>query len=167
MSDSEKMAIESICYWLNYERDYPSIYNKFFIQWMLFNSYYSKYLAGDKKGVIKFAEEYGDTMWENENLTEVACKIAEVECVGNGKGENPPHPEVKSATIFLRELVGIDHDSICSNICREQKKLQGSSVRPAKGVKKKGVRSCFLPNLGDVVEFDELFSCLFVKKVTD
>jgi len=131
MPDSGMMAIRSIRYWLSDRDRYPASYNTFFIQWMLFNSYYSNYGCGDKEGPMRFGKEHGDVLWENCQIQAVAKELMEIECVGGGKGENPPHLEVKSATIFLRELLGIDHDSVCSNICREQKKLQCSSVRSA------------------------------------
>ncbi len=129
MPDSGMMAVRSIRYWLNDRDHYPAPYNMFFVQWMLFNSYYSKYRTGDKKSVMKFANEHGDILWGNDKIQSVAKEFSEIECVGEGIGANPPHLEVKSATIFLRELLGIDHDRICSNICREEKKLQCSSVR--------------------------------------
>jgi hypothetical protein len=131
MPNSGMMAVRSIRYWLNNRDNYPEPYNTFFVQWTLFNSYYSKYRGRDKKNVMKFADEHGDTLWENDKIQSVAKEFSEVECVGEGIGGNPPHLEVKSATIFLRELLGIDHDRICSNICREEKKLQCSSVRLA------------------------------------
>jgi hypothetical protein len=129
MLDSERMAIESIQYWLTYKQDYPDVYNAFFIQWILFNSYYSKYKAGDKNGVIKFAKEHGDIIWKIGSLAGPAREIAEVECVGDGKGESPPHKEVKSATIFLRTLLGIEHNRICSEACREAKRKKCSNLR--------------------------------------
>lgn len=129
MPDSERMAIESIRYWLNNRQSYPATYNEFFIQWMLFNSYYSKYKVGDKKGVMKFGKEHGDTMWENGSLTDVARQISEFECVGEGRGENPPQLEVKSATVFLRTLFSIEHDRICSEVCREVKRRECSNLR--------------------------------------
>jgi len=129
MPDSERMVIESIRYWLSNRQDYPTAYNEFFIKWMLFNSYYSKYKIGNNKGVMKFGEEHGDTIWATRNLADVARQFAEIECVGNGRGENPPHPEVKSATVFLRKLFGIVHDRICSEVCRETKRRECSKLR--------------------------------------
>jgi hypothetical protein len=129
MPDSGMMAVQSIRYWLNDRDNYPAPYNTFFVQWMLFNSYYSKYRDRDKKSVMKFADEHGDTLWKKDRIQSVAKEFSEIECVGEGIGGNPPHPEVKSATTFLRELLDIDHDRICSNICREEKRLQCSSVK--------------------------------------
>jgi hypothetical protein len=80
--------------------------------------------VGDKKGVMKSGEEHGDTIWANRNLSDVARQIAEVECVGDGGGENSPQPEAKSATVFLRELLGIEHDRICLEVCREVKRRE-------------------------------------------
>ena len=109
---------------------------------MLFNSYYSKYKVGDKNGVIKFGREHGDPIWENGSLTGVAREIAEVECVGDGKGQTPPHVEVISATVFLRTLLGIErvddigapneHARICLQVCREAKRRKCSNLRFAK-----------------------------------
>jgi len=132
MPNSGRMSVESIRYWLNDRDHYPPVYNRFFVHWMLFNSYYSKYEDGDKEGVMKFAEEHGDTLWEKGQIQAVPKELTEIECVGKGKGENPPHPEVKSATVFLRTLLGIEHDRICLQVCREAKRRKCSNLRFAK-----------------------------------
>jgi hypothetical protein len=142
MRDFERRSIGSIRYWLAYQWDYPDVYKAFFIQWMLFNSYYSKYKAGDKKGVIKFGREHGDPIWESGSLTGVAREIAKVECVGDGKGKTLPHLEVISATVFLRTLLGIEQVDdtgapdeqarICLQVCREVKRRKCLNLRFAK-----------------------------------
>jgi hypothetical protein len=95
---------------------------------MLFNAYCNKYRAGDKQGVIEFAKEHGSNLWKNPPVPGVATKLANAECVGNGANEAPPHPEVKYSHELLQQTLGIDHQAVCQNVCRTNKRTACLSI---------------------------------------
>jgi hypothetical protein len=121
-SDVEKWAISSTQYWVDGKMHYPPNFTEFFLRWMLFNSYCNKYQTGDKQGVLEFAKEHGPNIWSNPEVQNIALQLAKIECVGNGANDAPPHPEVKFATELLQQTFGLDHQTICQQKCRANKK---------------------------------------------
>jgi hypothetical protein len=121
VTDVEKWAIRSIQYWLDGKVYYPANFTDFFLRWMLFNSYCNKYHAGDKQGVIEFAKDHGANIWIKPDIQNIAVRLANSECVGNGTNDVPPHSEVKFAHEYLQHTFGIDHQEICRQVCRESK----------------------------------------------
>ena len=128
VTDIEKWAIRSVQYWLDGKVHYPPNFTDFFLRWMLFNSYCSKYQAGDKQGVVEFAKEHGSNLWRNQSVQDIAIKLANAECVGNGANEAPPHSEVKYAQEFLQQTFGIDHQTICQQVCRPNKRAGCATI---------------------------------------
>jgi len=127
-NDVEKWAIRSIQYWLDGKAHYPPNFTDFFLRWMLFNSFCNKYQVGDKLGVIAFAQEHGANLWNIQAIQAVANKLATAECVGNGANDAPPHSEVKYSQELLQQTVGIDHQKICQNVCRVNKRTTCLSI---------------------------------------
>lgn len=127
-TDVEKWAIRSIQYWLDGKAHYPPNFTDFFLRWMLFNSYCNKYQAGDKQGVIEFAKEHGDKVWKVQAVQDIAAKLANIECAGNGANDAPPHSEVKYSHELLQQIFGLDHQTICQNMCRADKRAACLSI---------------------------------------
>lgn len=127
-TDVEKWAIRSIQYWIDGKAHYPPNFTDFFLRWMLFNSYCNKYQAGDKQGVIEFTREHGANLWNIQSVQDIATKLANDECVGNGANDAPPHSEVKYSHELLQQTFGIDHQTICQNVCRTVKRTACASI---------------------------------------
>jgi hypothetical protein len=130
VTDVERWAIRSVQYWLDGSAHYPTNFTDFFLRWMLFNAYCSKYQASDKQGVIEFAKEHGANLWNVQSVQDIAVKLANAECVGNGANEAPPHSEVKYAHELLQQMFGIDHQITCQHVCRVNKRTACLSIVP-------------------------------------
>ncbi|TET19791.1 hypothetical protein E3J74_04805 [Candidatus Bathyarchaeota archaeon] len=127
VNDEElRKAKRAIMTWLSFGT-YPKEYLLFFFYWSLFNSYYGLGLfkGGDKNKVLSFGRQY-NALW-NKVIKANARDLVAQECVGNGKGENPPSSQVKAATGHLRNLLGVHKRQICIH-CRPDKRNQCSRV---------------------------------------
>lgn len=122
VTDVEVWAIRSIQYWLEGKSHYPSNFTDFFLRWVLFNAYCNKYKTGDKQGVVEFAKEHSADLWKIKLVQDIATKLANAECVGNGANDAPPHMEVKYSHELLQQTFGVDHQMICQRECRADKR---------------------------------------------
>lgn len=88
----------------------PPGYAEFLVKWMAFNRAYneSETVKGDWKKVASFAEKHQDR-WDE--VAELAKRLLSIECIGSEYVEDSslvaPNQSVKSATIFLREKLGL------------------------------------------------------------
>jgi hypothetical protein len=106
----------------------PPEYQSFFIKWMAFNSAYNELAkGGDKQKVLKM----GDLLQDKWNeIAAMAGELVSLECVGGekipGMGMLAPQAEVKSATLYLREILGLavypDPVSCHFLVCRTEKR---------------------------------------------
>ena len=105
----------------------PEIYKDFFFRWSIFNTVYNDIVPNEKKDWEKIktiGENYKD-LWLY--IDELGKKLVATECVGSKRGlESPPREWVKSATIYLRNCLGMDHNAICNN-CKKVEQCQNVS----------------------------------------
>jgi hypothetical protein len=105
----------------------PPEYQSFFAKWMAFNTAYDELAKGkEKQKVLKVADQL-QNRWPE--ISPAAKLLVSLECVGGKKIPNAwmlaPDLEVKSATLYLREALGITARSdppICQlETCRSEK----------------------------------------------
>jgi len=110
---------ETISNWLRSE-EYPDAFSRFFTLWTLLNLYYNQ--SSQKDHELDRVLDFGR---QNEKLfpflKELTARMIVTECVGNGKEIQPPNSFVKTATLHLRGVLGIDTKPICEN-CRQAKR---------------------------------------------
>lgn len=88
-------------------------YGTFLSKWLAFNRAYNDlgYEGQDREKVLAFAEDYQNHWDEVSNL---AMQLVELECIGSERVENSrllqPNEWVKSATLYLRERLGLQSD---------------------------------------------------------
>ncbi|HEX7575163.1 MAG TPA: hypothetical protein VF360_02200 [Candidatus Methanoperedens sp.] len=100
-------------------KSYPKYCQEFFTFWSLLNLYYSTInpnLTGDKKLVLKFGADKNQLLWTF--VKDNAKKLVISECVGYGDGPSKPEDEVLNATLYLRDILGIQQTQVC-NSCRK------------------------------------------------
>lgn len=118
-SDKESEVLKTIKYWLKHEKSYPPNYYAFFTKWTLVNLYYNLFISEKEVyRVLELGEEL-ESYWDKE-LENLARKLVLTECVGEGPGADPPNKHVRDATLYLREVLGINSEDICSE-CRKNK----------------------------------------------
>ncbi len=90
----------------------PPRYASFLLKWSAYNRTYNEIetkIDGDKNKAIARAEKFNHHWNEIEDL---ARELVSLECIGGKRVQNSdllqPIPEVKAATHFLREQLGLD-----------------------------------------------------------
>lgn len=102
----------------DHEPEMPREYMRFAFAWMTFNRIYNENNAdpSEPRRVIGMGDQL-EGIWDK--VSGLAHTLVSLECIGGERdpsGILKPKPEVKSATIYLREYFHID-DGIDSNDC--------------------------------------------------
>ena len=114
--------------WIERPIKVPENYTEFFIQWTLLNLYYNaKYsdLREEYKKILKFGVCFKFLFNKLKDKEENIKILIKDECIGNGRSTSVPSDHVKTATIQLREKLGIANG--CEN-CREIKRRECQKI---------------------------------------
>jgi hypothetical protein len=111
--------------WLVYEH-YSREFEAFFLKWTLLNLYYNE-VSGEKHEVdrvLEFGRKHESLF---NKLKNEAVELVGMECVGRGPSTEPPDSCVKTATLQLREKLGINAN-VCDT-CRSDKRQKCQNVK--------------------------------------
>lgn len=106
----------------------PPDYTRFAVTWSTLNRVYNENRSErfETQQVVSFGDQI-DELWEA--VAPIAKELVSLECIGGEKdpsGILKPKPEVKSATLFLREVFriddGIDIHNCHFHACRPEKR---------------------------------------------
>lgn len=115
-------------YALNGLRDFPTEYIELAFKWMAFNrAYNDTEQGGDKDKVLSFGDKH-EHHWPD--IQALASAFVSLECIGGervaGNTLLKPKSEVKSATLYLRQELGLDQAADPTHCafpgCRRQQK---------------------------------------------
>jgi len=118
----------NIRYWM--DSGFPREFLEFFFKWALLNLYYSK-ISNQKCEVYKvldFGKKY-EALFDC--VKAHAFKLVNDDCVGRGLEAAPPSRWVKTATLQLREKLGINTADVCAN-CRSEKQQKCKGITTVK-----------------------------------
>lgn len=112
----------------DHEPEMPWEYMRFAFAWMTFNRIYNENNSdrNEASRVISVGDQL-EEIWDK--VSDLARQLVSLECIGGARdpsGILKPKPEVKSATIYLREYFhidgGIDSNDCHFHACRPEKR---------------------------------------------
>jgi hypothetical protein len=126
--DRIEVVKNTIRHWLT-AREYPREFKEFFLKWTLLNLYYNE-VSGKKHEadrVLEFGRKHESLF---NKLKNEAVELVVMECVGRGPSTEPPDSWVKTATLQLREKLGINANAC--DTCRSDKRQKCQNVKTVK-----------------------------------
>lgn len=126
MTDKMQKVKETIRSWMKCG-GYPREFLNLFSHWTLFNLFYNEFSEESEEvfGVLDFGKKHESLF---PNIEETAFSLVQTECVGEGRGDNPPNEWVKTASLQLRQALHMDTKRICAS-CRSRKRQECQKVQ--------------------------------------